>query len=310
MDLLGEGTALAARLAAAEWPFLVAGVGFHVLRRASRARAWQQMVIALDRGGEVRFRDALAVCLAAVGISSVAPLRGCELLRVVLIRRRLPGVSYAALSATLVLEALLDLVAAGLLVGAAFVFGVVPALAGGGAQLGIPAVAGLARQTVVSTVAELRRTGVLLTRRRLLLCRVVPWQGISWLLRMIAIACFLEAFSIEPSPTAVLAVLAVQLVAGALPLSWLAIGAEQALYALALAPGASGVQAITFGLGMHAATTLANAALGLPALALVAPGIGIRRLLREARNGRAVPSPTCAGGACACGACAVVPLDA
>jgi hypothetical protein len=271
------------------------------------------MLIALAPGA-IRFRETTAICFASVGISSVAPVRGCELVRIVLARSRLPEVSSAALAATVMLEALLDALAAVALVAAALSVGCLPGLGSGPSTAGA-ALPSLVRRGLGETLRELRQAGSVLGSSALIARRVAPWQGLSWLLRMGSIACFLDAFGVALSPGIVLGVLAAQLAAGAVPLPWVAVGAEQALIAIVLAPDAATPQAVAFGVGMHAATTLANVAIGLPALAWLMPGAGIRTLVRpalpaaRARNGvpghRPAETGACLQAACGCTACAL-----
>jgi hypothetical protein len=108
---------------------------------------------------------------------------------------------------------------------------------------------------------------------------VLVWKGVAWALRLATVVAFLVAFHMPVAPWTALAVVAAQTVAGAVPLLPGNAGTQQAAIGVTLAGTASAAALIAFGVGMQAATSMIDLALGAVALALV-PGIGdIRRVL-------------------------------
>jgi uncharacterized membrane protein YbhN (UPF0104 family) len=229
-----------------------------------------------------------------------------------LARTRLGGVSSATLVGSLAVERALDLVVAATVVPLAILGGFLP---GASPQPGITSVAAVVNAhalalAVAGTAAIAIVAGLAWLIRRRLAClvlgfacglralrspkqytvRVASWQLLAWALRLVALYWFLRAFHIPGGIATALLVLALQLIAGLIPLTPGGAGSQQALIALALAGTAGGAELVGFSAGSQAATIVLNLALGVPALVMSGASLRMRKLALEARRALAVSS--------------------
>jgi uncharacterized membrane protein YbhN (UPF0104 family) len=119
---------------------------------------------------------------------------------------------------------------------------------------------------------------------------VASWQLLSWALRLVALYWFLRAFHIPGGIAIALLVLALQVIAGLIPLTPGGAGSQQALIALALAGTSSSAALIGFSAGSQAATIMLNLVLGVLALVVSGSSLRIRKLALQARRAIAVNS--------------------
>src|SRR5215207_7035537 len=103
-------------LAAVEWQFLALALALHLVRLLFRAVAWRTILRAAYPGERVRFRSVFGAYMAGVGVNSVVPARGGDLVKLYLIKHRLPEASYATLAPTLVAETIVDFFVSGALI--------------------------------------------------------------------------------------------------------------------------------------------------------------------------------------------------
>ena len=106
---------------------------------------------------------------------------------------------------------------------------------------------------------------------------------VAWSLRLGSVYAFLVAFHVPAAPWTALAVVAAQNVAASVPLLPGNAGTQQAAIGVALAGSASAAALLGFGVGMQAATTIADLVLGAAALAVVANRRDLRSALAIAR---------------------------
>src|SRR5262249_51488595 len=164
----------------------------------------------------LRLRTAFGAYVAGVGVNSIAPGRGGDLVKLYLIRHRMPGSSYATLAPTLVAETVLDMFVAGALIVWALWIGVLPPHEvssrlpavdwkfflrhehATGIVLLFLAAAGLIAFILVAehggdVLARIRQGfAIFFDGRRLFFGVIVP-QSISWALRVGSIYFFLRA---------------------------------------------------------------------------------------------------------------------
>ena len=95
-------------LAAVQWRFLGLAIACHVAKLVLRAAAWCTIVRAAYPGQRLRYRTALGAYVAGVGVNSIVPARGGDLVKMYLVKHRLPGATYATLTPTLLVETLFD----------------------------------------------------------------------------------------------------------------------------------------------------------------------------------------------------------
>jgi uncharacterized membrane protein YbhN (UPF0104 family) len=291
-------------LAAVGWGALGIALAFHVLKLCLRTFGWRTILAAAYPDTTVPARGVLGAYLAGVGINSIAPARGGDLVRLYLVKQRIPGSTYPTLASTLVVETLFDFVLAGAIVGWAVAEGVLPGLqvferlpsvdwawpfrhprAAGliAAALWIAAVVallwwyedlGALRRRIAAGFAILR------TPRRYV-TGVLSWQAASWVCRLASVYWFLRAFHLEPSLHNALVVQAVQSLSTLLPFSPGGIGTEQGLLLYAFRGQASTTAVLSFSVGMHIALVVVNVALGAAALVVMVRTIRWRRVMPD-----------------------------
>ncbi len=91
-----------------------------------RAAAWCTIVRAAYPGERLRYRTALGAYIAGVGVNSIVPARGGDVVKMYLVKHRMPGSTYATLAPTLLVETLFDFFIAGALIIWALAIGVLP----------------------------------------------------------------------------------------------------------------------------------------------------------------------------------------
>ena len=92
------------------WLPVVYAVACHCLRIGARSRAWRNILAAAYPESEVRWRSVFGAYAAGAGVNAVVPVRGGDLLKLYLVRRRVEGATYATLGASLLVETLVDAV--------------------------------------------------------------------------------------------------------------------------------------------------------------------------------------------------------
>ena len=283
---------------------LAVALVLHVAKLCAEARSWHWIVLYAHDSRALRFRTTLGAFVSAIGANAVLPARVGEALRVGVVRRHVPGSSVVTIVATIVLETAIEV---------AFGAAVIVAVVVGGQSLGsngsTPAVFRLAAHPVVLGVVSCgflaalavglvyrRRARALLGRMaagfailrspRAFVARVLSWKLMAWTLRLGTVYAFLLAFHVPAAPWTALVVVAAQNVAASVPLLPGNAGTQQAAIGVALAGSASVAGVLGFGVGMQAATAIADLALGAAALLLVADRGEVRAALATLRPSR------------------------
>ena len=261
----------------AAFGWLALGVVLHLANQVARGRGWCG-TIRLARPDEppCRARDAIAAWVAGAGMGGVLSARGGDAVRLLLLRRRLPGEGYPLLAGTLVAEAVGEAA-----LGAAFLAVI---LAGGldaSPALGAPAAVWIVPVAVLAIAAFLvfrsrsrafRRVAAGVGRGcsplrspRAYIRAVTPWQLASRLLRAASLACFLAAFGLPVTAAAVGLVMIAQGGGRLLPLAPASAAATVAVLAAgfpAVTGTHAGVGTVTaFVVGMATLLTAAGVAL-------------------------------------------------
>ncbi len=299
-------TSLWHHLAGVTWWELTVALAFHVVAIAVRTRAWQNILVDDFPEARVRYRDVLGAYVAGVGVNSVVPARAGDALKLFLCRRAVPGSSYPAILSSLLVIAILDsLFALGYVVYAVST-GVFPASRiapkidfVGGWFVAFPAASGAVALLVAGALFIALRwahgkveplwrgflRGLHVVRDwRFFLLRVVTWEGMSWVLQLCAFWWFLRAFEVSTSLHRAALVQAIQSLAIAVPFTPSGAGAEQALLLIAFEGKiAAGVLA-SFAIGMRAALTIANVAIGIAAILLLLRTLHWRRVIETERR--------------------------
>src|SRR3954452_8611056 len=108
------------------WGALGLALLCHVIKLLFRARAWQNIIAASYPGNGLKFRSAAGAYIAGVGVNSIAPARGGDLVKLYLVKHRVEKATYPTLASTLVVETIFDFFVAGALMIWALSIGVLP----------------------------------------------------------------------------------------------------------------------------------------------------------------------------------------
>jgi uncharacterized membrane protein YbhN (UPF0104 family) len=280
---------------------------FHTANLLLRTRAWYAILrAAYPNARNYRWRSCAGAYLSGVGLNALIPARGGDLLKLYLVRLRLPESRIATVAATLLVETLLDTFIGPALFIYAYTQGVVPRLPD------LPHLPAFELSLAVRhpratglIVAALVLLGLLLLRHAMKVARdfrervrqgftilhqprrfaiqVVFPQALGWLCRVGTMFYMLRAFSIHADIRNALLVLVVGSVSTLLPLTPGGVGTQQALIVVVLSGQAPDSVLLSFSVGMQFIITLANALLGFIALALMLRSLSLRKAIRDAR---------------------------
>jgi hypothetical protein len=299
--------------AAAGW--LALGIALHVANQIVRGRGWYAILrsTCADEPA-LRRRDVLAAWVAGAGAGGVLSARGGDVVRVLLLSRRLPDTRTSVVTGTLVAEAAGETLVGVTVIVLAVAFGAAPAFGLPGAEVAAAAAAVLALVALAAVILR-RRSGPApaaagrlrrivagvgrgcapLTRPRAFARTVLPWQAGSRALRAGAIACFLAAFHLPVGAAAVLLVMLAQSGGRLLPLAPASAAASVAMLTAGFGPATgasvSAMAVAGFMVGMSTVLTLAGALLTVAIVCLMAgPGApaAVWRAIRP-RRARALP---------------------
>ena len=295
------------------WPLFLA-VSMHVVRLLLRGRAWQNILKASYPESRVPYWGVFGSYMAGVGVNSIAPARGGDVVKLYLVKREVNDSTYPTLASTLVVETLFDFVVASFLFLWAIHLGLLPGVPD---LPSIPAfdwsfvvrhpviaafigcvLIGLA---IIGTTWASRRVNefkeklvlgfAILRDRRAFLTGVVSWQAASWLARGAAVYFFLEAFHIPASIDATVTVLVVQGLSTLLPFTPGGAGTQQAVLVFAFSGTTAASTVLGFSVGMQLVTTAVNVLLGFGAILIMLKTLRWKQHVYAAEEGL-VPPPS------------------
>ena len=296
-------------LAAVRWEALGIALALHVLKLWFRAIAWRSILDAAYPEHKPKLRTAFGAYVAGVGINSIAPARGGDLVKLYLVKHRIPEASYATLAPTLVVETIFDFFVAGAVMLWALSLGVLPAhqvyeripsvewkwfvvhprVAATGFALfaiGVLVAFLLARRRLADFRARVGRGFAILRDRKRFLRGVILPQAISWIFRVAALYFFLKAFGVHASLHNALLVQVVDSLATLFPATPGGAGTKQGLIVYVfrrVRPKPPDSLLLAFSVGMNIAQVVCNLALGAIALLAMARTLSWKRLrLRQA----------------------------
>jgi uncharacterized membrane protein YbhN (UPF0104 family) len=301
-------------LADVGWTALGLALACHVIKLLFRARAWQNIVRASYPATRLKFRSACGAYVAGVGVNSIAPARGGDLVKLYLVRHRVEEATYPTLASTLVVETIFDFFVAGALMIWALSIGVLPthqvysripavdwkfflrherATMWGLAILAGAAVVGFfwARTRIDEFWARIRLGFAILGDRRRFVLGVLLPQTISWVFRVACLFFFLEAFHVHASIHNALLAQVVDSLATLFPATPGGAGTKQGLIVyLFRGQAISRSLLLAFSVGMNIAITVANLLLGLLAIGLMARTLSFKRLRQLSRREQEQPA--------------------
>ncbi len=298
------------QLAAVEWRYLGLALALHFVRLLLRAVAWRTILRASYPDQRVRFSSTFGAYVAGVGLNSILPARSGDLVKLYLIKHRIPESRYATLAPTLVVETLVDFVLAGCLIVWVLSIGVLPTHEvyarlptvdwgyliryreyTAAVILFVAAACLVAFLHFAEHGGELReRIGkgfaILRQPRRFGIGVVVP-QLLSWALRIASMFYFLRAFGVEASIHNALLVLVVDSLATLFPATPGGAGTKQGLIVFLFEGQAvSTTLLLAFSVGMNIAIVVFNLICGTVAIFMMARTISWKRLRVHAAQAR------------------------
>ena len=98
-----------------EWIPLGLALACHVTKLLFRGRAWQNIIRASYPADRLKYRSALGAYIAGVGVNSIAPARGGDVVKLYLVKRQVKESTYPTLASSLVVETLFDFAVASVL---------------------------------------------------------------------------------------------------------------------------------------------------------------------------------------------------
>jgi uncharacterized protein (TIRG00374 family) len=294
-------------LAAVRWEFLGLAIACHVIKLLFRAGAWRAIVQAAYPEQRLKFRTAFGAYIAGVGVNSVVPARGGDVVKMYLVKQRITDASYATLAPTLIVETLFDFVTSGILLAWALSVGVLPThqlysrlptvdwkfflrhehftliLLGVLAVLGVVAIVWM-RRRVENFRERVARGFAILHDRPRFLRRVILPQLISWVFRIATLFFFLKAFGVPATIHNALLVQVVDSLATLFPATPGGAGTKQGLTEfLFRGRGVAHTLLLAFSVGMNIALTVANLILGIGAIGLMAKTLSFKKLRQRSR---------------------------
>lgn len=305
-DVLHAFTAFFDHLRAIAWTPVLFALTCQLVKTAVRTRAWRNILAAAYPEAHVRWRSVYGAYVAGAGVNAIIPVRGGDLLKLSLVKRRIEGATYATLGSSLLVETIVDAVLSTALLLWALQQHVLPgvqvldhlpsvdwfwlfrhpraaaAVAGGtlvvGFVFGLWAAARIAafRERVAQGVSILRTPGRYLRS-------VVALQLVDWALRLTAIYFYLRAFHVAANLDNALRVQVTQSLSTIVPLTPAGIGTDQALIVYVLAGQASRSALLSLSVGMKAILSALNVTLGALALAVMLRTLRWRRAVEDER---------------------------
>ena len=292
-------------LADVHWLPLAIGLGFHLARLLARVPAWRNILCASYPDLVIPRRTVTGAYLAGVGVNSVLPARGGDILKLYLVKHRVEDTTYPTLGSTLIVETLFDSVVAGGILAWALFIGVLPGLnvlphlpqvdwswplrhKQEAAVIGVVWLVVLilliviAMARVRSFKERVAQGFAILRPFRRFLTQVCTWQALSWGFRFASVYFFLEAFRVPATLHNALLVLVVQSLATLFPFTPGGVGTQQGFLVYVFSRTAdeiSKTSVLSFSIGMYVAVTVFNVVLGFAAIFVMLRTLRWRRLI-------------------------------
>jgi len=288
-------------LASVGWAALAVALGFHLVKLVFRGVAWRNILRASYPEERIPVRPVFGAYAAGVGVNSIVPGRGGDLVKLYLVRHRFPNMTYATLASTLLAETLLDFVLATAFFLWALSLGVVPSIHTPSFDWGwlfrnskaTASIVALLTVLVIWFFWKASRSGGLRERlgrgvailrdRRRYLREVASWQLASWVCRIASLYWFLRAFHVHATLHNALLAQVVDSLSTLLPISPGGAGTKQGFLVAILHGQASTSRLLAFSIGMYVAVTLFNIALGAIAIFMSLRTLRLREVLDRAR---------------------------
>jgi uncharacterized membrane protein YbhN (UPF0104 family) len=306
-------------LAAVHWGALLFALLLHFAHMCCRSRAWFNTLRAAYPAEGIQWRRILGSYIAGVGVNSVLPARGGDVVKIYLAKNSVPNSTYPTVTSSFFVESLFDITAGSFVMLFAITQGVLPSLPSlpdiGAFDLSFWAdhprfalftitfitVGLLVLYAVLSIRAvvfwrRVRQGVVILTDFRRYLRQVAAWQGCAWLLRFFSFFFFLEAFNIGGTVENALLVMSVQALSTLTPFTPGGAGAQQALLVYVFRDKASRTAVLAYSVGQQIAIAAFNVVAALIALFYMVGTTDFRSVIRLGREEQGATGETPAEG--------------
>ena len=293
-------------LASVGWTALAIALAFHFVKLMLRTVAWRNILRASYPDEHVRWRPVFGAYIAGVGVNSIVPGRGGDLVKLYFVRRDYPRMTWTTLASTLFTETVLDIVLSTALFLWALTQGVLPSLhvlpslpafdwgwlfqhsKATATLVALLTVGAIwlwlwAQKHVEDFKQRIGRGVVILRDRPRYLREVASWQFASWICRIASLYWFLRAFHVHATLHNALLAQVVDSLSTLLPFSPGGAGTKQGLLVYVLHGQASSSRLLAFSVGMYAAVTIFNVAIGAIAIFLELRTLRLREILGRAR---------------------------
>jgi uncharacterized membrane protein YbhN (UPF0104 family) len=301
-------------LRAVAWTPVALAAVCQVAKMGARSRAWRNVLAAAYPDSGLRWRTVFGACAAGAGVNAFVPVRGGDLVKLYLVRRRVEGARYSTLAASLLVETIVDVALSGALLLWALHERVLPgirilhrmpsidwfwlfrhpqaAIATTAATLVLGFGLGLWAAAKIETFRRRVGQGLAVLRTPAAYLRgVAAWQLVDWGLRLATIFFLLRAFHIPATRTNVLRVQVTESLSTIVPLTPAGIGTEQALVVYVLAGQASRSALLSLSVGMKTILSTVNIVLGVAALTLMLRTLRWRHVVDADTHGPAADRP-------------------
>jgi uncharacterized membrane protein YbhN (UPF0104 family) len=293
-------------LAAVSWAALGIALALHFAKVAVRTIAWRNILRAAYPQTGMPLRPIFGAYVAGVGVNSIVPGRGGDLVKLYLLRQKIAGTTYTTLASTLFTETLVDLVLAGVIFIWALTQGVLPGL---NVLPNLPTFDWgwlLRHGRLTATVVALlvlgaiwftwwasrhiegfrQRVGAgfaILRDRPRYMREVASWQLLSWVFRIASLFFFLRAFHVRATVHNALLAQTVDSLATLLPFSPGGAGTKQGLLVYVLRGQASSSELLAFSVGTNIAIVVFNVTVAAVAVFLMLRTLRLRQIIGRAR---------------------------
>jgi uncharacterized membrane protein YbhN (UPF0104 family) len=272
-----------------------------------RARGWFNTLRAAYPDQHFSYLRILGAYVAGVGVNSVVPIRGGDVVKIYLAKHSIEGSRYPTVTASFFVESIFDIAAGSLVMVFAITQGVLPSIPtlpdlpafdlafwADHLKLALFVVTALTVGLLVTyAVVSVRavvfwnrvKQGVVIVRDfPRYLRQVAAWQAAAWVCRFFAFYFFLEAFHVGGSVRNALLVMSVQALSTLTPFTPGGAGAQQALLVYVFRNIAPKTQVLAYSVGQQIAIAAFNSVIGLTALFLMVGHTDFRRIVRLGRD--------------------------
>jgi hypothetical protein len=214
--------------------WMLLGIALHYSHQVVRIRGWWNILRAsYPEAVTLRYRDVVAAYFAGSGLNAVVPARGGDVMKLYMVKRRIPHGRYSTLVASFLPEGLFETLCGIALLVWALAQGFIPVPT---SRLELPTldVSFVINHPILSSIIVgglavgawfafrwLRRNGQLFLERlkrglaifeapRDYLKGVVTWQAAGRVIRLGSLACFMAAFALPVTVASVILVMAAQ----------------------------------------------------------------------------------------------------